>query len=123
MADPMRNLLQRARMASNSSSVFRLSYRVFCARWGCSRGASNAETRKRRPGLDGERGDKMAPKMFGEGRLSSVGVVLVESRPTILRCTCCGMGWQLLEGGKLHRGWWKCPAGCNGDIRNIDRPE
>ena len=33
----------------------------------------------------------------------------------ILHCGFCGQGWSpmLLEGGRLRRGYWKCPNGCH----------
>lgn len=30
------------------------------------------------------------------------------------QCTICGHGWQpmLRTGGRMFRGWWKCPERC-----------
>jgi hypothetical protein len=35
----------------------------------------------------------------------------------ILRCTACGWVWSpnLRSGGRLPKGYWKCPGGCNHD--------
>jgi hypothetical protein len=36
-----------------------------------------------------------------------------------LRCKQCGEVWgpsYVLPSGRLQRGWWKCPNGCNADI-------
>ena len=32
-----------------------------------------------------------------------------------LKCNCCGQVWSpnILSGGRLPRGYWKCPTGCN----------
>ena len=34
-----------------------------------------------------------------------------------LTCDWCGAAWSpnLLTGGCLPRGWWRCPTGCNQD--------
>lgn len=36
------------------------------------------------------------------------------------RCQQCGQVWSptLQTEGRLPRGWWKCPNGCNSDVKN-----
>ena len=46
------------------------------------------------------------------------GVKLIEgSQNTIFECLACGRRWAALiqRGGRLPRGYWKCPEGCNHD--------
>lgn len=35
------------------------------------------------------------------------------------RCQQCGQVWSPNSpaGGRLPRGWWKCPNGCNADVK------
>lgn len=42
-------------------------------------------------------------------------VTLIDERQVLLRCNQCGQPWSpiLLEGGRLPKGYWKCPKGCN----------
>jgi hypothetical protein len=50
-----------------------------------------------------------------ERRLAIVGVELVDLSTGELSCTSCCKGWwfNLRPGGRLYRGFWKCPQGCN----------
>lgn len=49
-----------------------------------------------------------------EDSLTRVGVELM-GRRAWLACEECGKIWSpnLLKGGRLPRGWWRCPTGCN----------
>jgi hypothetical protein len=50
-----------------------------------------------------------------EGSLRSIGIDLVGFPSVHLACRACGQHFSpLLEtGGRLPRGWWQCPTGCN----------
>jgi hypothetical protein len=55
------------------------------------------------------------PRHFSEGQLSKVGVEIVDKYRLILTCRECSMTWavNVLPGGRLRRGYWQCPDGCN----------
>lgn len=57
------------------------------------------------------------PHHFSAPELQKVGVRILERHTTILlECEACGRYWSpmLQAGGKLPRGYWKCPEGrCN----------
>lgn len=60
--------------------------------------------------------------MVFKQRLRTAGVSLVDPHRPLLRCDRCGRRWPptVLSGGRLPRGYWKCPGGCNsGDIPEI----
>jgi len=42
-------------------------------------------------------------------------VELIDKYRTLLQCKQCGIIWSpnLLSGGRLPKGYWKCPNGCN----------
>jgi hypothetical protein len=42
-------------------------------------------------------------------------VKIVDTQRFLVECNQCGQTWSpiLQEGGRLPRGWWKCPYGCN----------
>jgi len=46
--------------------------------------------------------------------LEQKNVELLE-KSILLKCKTCGQTWSpnLLTGGRLPRGYWKCPKGCN----------
>lgn len=49
-------------------------------------------------------------------RLASVGVEIIDAARLWLRCGVCGQKWSPntpAGGGRLYRGYWKCPNGCN----------
>lgn len=52
-------------------------------------------------------------------RLKQVGVELVDDWPGLHRCKQCGQEWNaLLKGkGRYKRGYWRCPRGCNSDLK------
>ncbi len=55
------------------------------------------------------------PLRFTERELAKFGVEITDSHRVWLRCTNCGQGWSpnLLSGGRMPRGYWKCPNECN----------
>ena len=50
-----------------------------------------------------------------ESQLRKVGVTIYCDHTGKLQCRDCGQIWQpmLRRGGKMPRGYWKCPNGCN----------
>jgi hypothetical protein len=50
-------------------------------------------------------------------RLVEAQVSVVDSHRLILQCDQCGQCWSpnLLSGGRLPRGYWKCPNGCSSE--------
>jgi hypothetical protein len=48
---------------------------------------------------------------LSEASLNNVGVELRDREQIRLECKCCGQQWlpNILPGGRLPRGWWKCP--------------
>lgn len=50
--------------------------------------------------------------------LKKVGVTILNEHPLELECDNCKHVWwpNLQEGGRLPRGYWKCPDGCNDDL-------
>lgn len=57
------------------------------------------------------------PRRRTQGELANVGVQLTDPSRNIFHCVLCGVGWavNLRPGGRLPRGYWKCPQGCNGE--------
>jgi hypothetical protein len=55
------------------------------------------------------------PRRCTVGQLKKVGVTLLNASRIVLRCDACGQVWspELLSGGGLPRGYWKCPNGCH----------
>jgi hypothetical protein len=51
------------------------------------------------------------PRDFTDSELKKVGVEIVEARGVWLRCMECDNVWSpnIQTGGKLPRGYWKCP--------------
>lgn len=47
--------------------------------------------------------------------LKQHGVSLIDERRIMLQCNSCGKGWSpnIQSGGRLPKGYWKCPNGCN----------
>jgi len=60
---------------------------------------------------------KLAPRAFTARELESVGVKIVDPAAARLECAKCEQVWSpnLRDGGKLPRGYWRCPNGCNGN--------
>lgn len=57
------------------------------------------------------------PHRFTAAELKRAGVTILNPSNLLLACDQCGCGWSpnLVTGGKLPRGYWKCPNGCNDD--------
>ena len=55
------------------------------------------------------------PRRYSEGQLAKVGVELVSVNHGVLKCNACGQKWSpmIRRGGKMPRGYWQCPNGCN----------
>jgi hypothetical protein len=51
-----------------------------------------------------------------QGEMDKVGVEILEKDQAVwLRCKNCGATWSpnIQRGGRLPRGYWHCPNGCN----------
>jgi len=61
--------------------------------------------------------DGLRPRRCTQSELAKVGVELLDERGLQLRCCNCGQIWSpnILAGGRMPRGYWKCPRGlgCN----------
>jgi hypothetical protein len=55
------------------------------------------------------------PKRLTSGEMKKVGVNLLGKRNIKLECKKCGQAWSpnFQSGGRLPKGYWKCPNGCN----------
>jgi len=55
------------------------------------------------------------PSKCTAGELRKAGVILVSVDRLLLQCNQCGQQWSpdLGRGGRLPRGYWHCPNGCN----------
>jgi hypothetical protein len=56
------------------------------------------------------------PSRYSEPELAKVGVEIIGDKSHIrLACKHCGQNWSpnIQPGGRLPRGYWKCPNGCN----------
>lgn len=58
---------------------------------------------------------KPYPRSFTDSQLAKVGVIIVNEYTRSLGCLDCQYIWSpmIQPGGKLPRGYWKCPQGCN----------
>lgn len=56
-----------------------------------------------------------APRQFTNGNHPESGIDIIDNTGVTLRCTSCRQVWSPLlgSGGRLPRGWWKCPNWCN----------
>jgi hypothetical protein len=61
------------------------------------------------------RTEVIPPKHFSVLELGRAGVVVRSTSAIWLECRDCGQQWSplLRPGGKLPRGYWRCPDGCN----------
>lgn len=52
---------------------------------------------------------------FNESSLEMVNVKIVDKTEIVLKCKTCNLTWSPNKqtNGRLPRGWWKCPNGCN----------
>ena len=60
--------------------------------------------------------NNLDPQWRSWGRiLKRKGVILDDPERTTLRCAECNDWWcvNYKSGGKLPRGYWRCPNGCN----------
>ena len=50
-----------------------------------------------------------------ERELRKRGVLLLDPSRVLLECEQCGQRWSpnLLSGGRMPKGYWHCPNGCN----------
>lgn len=55
------------------------------------------------------------PKRYNKNQLDRAGVELLDRG--FLLCKNCGISWSpnVRTGGKMTRGYWKCPNGCNAE--------
>lgn len=55
------------------------------------------------------------PRRYSAAELAKVDVELTDASRVWLACNNCGQQWSpnILPGGKLPSGYWKCPNGCN----------
>jgi hypothetical protein len=56
------------------------------------------------------------PRRFSQPELDKFGVTIEKRHQNILlSCESCGCRWSpnLISGGRLPRGYWKCPNRCN----------
>ena len=54
-----------------------------------------------------------------EPDLELLGVKVIGREPLRYQCAKCGASWSPhpLRGGRLPRAYWRCPKGCNNDVR------
>ena len=45
-------------------------------------------------------------------------ITMIDQHHRMYRCNTCRTQWSpnLLKGGKLPKGYWKCPNGCNAKV-------
>lgn len=53
--------------------------------------------------------------VVSESKMEKVGIEVLNGRSVWLKCKKCGLSFSpnFLSGGRLPRGYWKCPHGCN----------
>jgi hypothetical protein len=58
---------------------------------------------------------RLRPRRRTERQLAKVGVEIINPHHLLLACKECSYAWQpmIQPGGKLPRGYWQCPQGCN----------
>ena len=66
---------------------------------------------------------RIRPSRCTIGQLDRVGVDLIDEYMPLLGCQECGHRWRpnILGGGKMPRGYWKCPENCNADVADQDK--
>lgn len=69
----------------------------------------------RRSKRGGEVKPQRGPRTCAESELAKVGVKMAGHSHVRLKCEGCGQTWaqNILSGGRMPRGYWKCPDGCN----------
>jgi hypothetical protein len=57
--------------------------------------------------------------------LKKNGVTLLDEKRIILKCNHCGQIWSpnIQSGGRLPKGYWKCPNGCNYEPKEYKHPK
>ena len=55
------------------------------------------------------------PRRCTAGQLKKVAVTLLDRVGLWLKCDACATTWSpnWLSGGKMRRGYWRCPYDCN----------
>jgi hypothetical protein len=55
------------------------------------------------------------PKKVSNDELKKVGVKIISRHTVLLECESCGQRWapNIQGEGRMPRGYWKCPNGCN----------
>jgi hypothetical protein len=55
------------------------------------------------------------PLRFSEKELAKFGVTIIDPSGVWMACKSCGQEWgaDFRTGGRLPRGYWKCPRDCN----------
>ena len=55
------------------------------------------------------------PRRFSATELEKVGVEIINPERVMLKCKSCQQQWSpnILSGGRLPKGYWKCPNRCN----------
>ena len=63
-------------------------------------------------------GKRMRPHKYTPGQMDKAGVEVISQHNVWLRCKQCGQAWSpnLGREGRLPRGYWRCPNGCNADL-------
>lgn len=58
---------------------------------------------------------KIRPRSCSTAEMEQVGAELLNPASVLLRCRQCGATGSpdLRPGGRLPRGYWPCPQGCN----------
>jgi hypothetical protein len=58
-------------------------------------------------------------------QLAKVGVEIMDRNRIWLRCSNCSTVWSptIHRSGKMSRGYWKCPRGCNCQQVGVELPE
>lgn len=64
---------------------------------------------------DSKRTHRVGARRFSAKELAKVEVSIHCDRNPFLECESCGSIWTpiLRSGGRMPRGYWKCPRGCN----------
>ena len=64
---------------------------------------------------------RKGPRSCSDRDLARVGVKMTGLSNIMLTCMKCGQKWSpmLQSGGRMPRGYWKCPNGCNTDGKRL----
>ena len=63
-------------------------------------------------------GEMRRPRRYDDLELLKAGVLITDPHRGWLQCVFCGRNWSpdLLPGGKMPQGYWRCTDGCNEDL-------